>query len=270
MVATIVVLLTSLSVLGLIIFPSMAVPLSRSVLSSTVSQVEEVVVTPLPALSCRLLNQRQKKNRPSMEDPEPIPAQETEAVPPRSPPEQPPASAPAQAQAQAPPQSKKRPLESNPAIQQSKYFKMRSVLKDLRPHFIEVLKTSNFRECKAAEEIREHVKILMDLYRQMVTETASMAKCTNVPEGPTTTAEARDSQKVRDFRPPENHRTDQAFNELSENKQRAEDVGNGQSMIGGSAFGWNFVTFPTSGSEPVYYGVTKESFRAAQVNLQGQ
>ncbi|XP_031387203.1 uncharacterized protein LOC116200491 [Punica granatum] len=205
-----------------------------------------------------------------MEDPEPIPAQETEAVPPRSPPEQPPASAPAQAQAQAPPQSKKRPLESNPAIQQSKYFKMRSVLKDLRPHFIEVLKTSNFRECKAAEEIREHVKILMDLYRQMVTETASMAKCTNVPEGPTTTAEARDSQKVRDFRPPENHRTDQAFNELSENKQRAEDVGNGQSMIGGSAFGWNFVTFPTSGSEPVYYGVTKESFRAAQVNLQGQ
>lgn len=114
------------------------------------------------------------------------------------------------------------------------------------------------------------MKILMDLYKQMVTETAFMGKCTNIPEGPTITAEARDNQRARDFKPPEHHRTDQTSAKLSENKQRIEDVGSRQPMVGGSAFGWNFVTFPASGSEPVYYGVTKESFRATQVNLQGQ
>lgn len=39
---------------------------------------------------------------------------------------------------QAPQTTKKRPLENNANIQDSKYFKMCAVLKDLRPHFIEV------------------------------------------------------------------------------------------------------------------------------------
>lgn len=102
------------------------------------------------------------------------------------------------------------------------------------------------------------------------TETALMAKRTNITERPTITAEARDNQKARDFKLPVHHRADQTSDKLSENKRRAEDVGTGQSMVGGSVFGWNFVTFPASGSEPVYYGVTKESFRATHVNLQGQ
>lgn len=39
------------------------------------------------------------------------------------------------------------------------------------------------------------------------------------------------------------------------------------SIVGGSAFGWNFVTFIT-GTEPIYYGVTKDSFRASQKVVQ--
>lgn len=73
-----------------------------------------------------------------MEDPEPTPCQDAEAIAPRTPPEQPPVPSPAPPQPQSSPQTKKRRLESNPSIQQSKYFKMRSALIELRPHFIEV------------------------------------------------------------------------------------------------------------------------------------
>ena len=37
----------------------------------------------------------------------------------------------------------------------------------------------------------------------------------------------------------------------------------GSYVVGGSAFGWNFITF--TGKDPVYYGVTKETFRATYV-----
>ncbi|KAK4770327.1 hypothetical protein SAY87_030859 [Trapa incisa] len=200
-----------------------------------------------------------------MADPEPTPSQDAEAVAPRTPPEQTPAAPPAPPQPQSSPHARKRALESNPSIRQSKYLKIRSTLKELRPHFVEVLKTPSFRECKAADEIRENMKILMDLYKQLVTETTFIGKCTNIPEGLAKTAEARGSQQARDCKS-----TDQTSVKLSENKQHTEGVGNGQSLVGGSAFGWNFVTFPVSGSEPVYYGITKESFRAAQVNMQGK
>lgn len=43
-------------------------------------------------------------------------------------------------------------------------------------------------------------------------------------------------------------------------KQQGEDgQPQGTYIVGGSAFGWNFITY--SGKEPVYYGVTKEEFR---------
>ena len=34
-------------------------------------------------------------------------------------------------------------------------------------------------------------------------------------------------------------------------------------IVGGSVFGWNFITF--SGSKPVYYGVTKEAYRSNHI-----
>lgn len=73
-----------------------------------------------------------------MEDPKP--AQDTatqNSIPPSTA-----QTAPPQPSAPSSPDKggKKRPLDINAGIQNSPYFKMRLILKDLRPHFIEVLK----------------------------------------------------------------------------------------------------------------------------------
>lgn len=142
---------------------------------------------------------------------------------------------------------------------------MRAVLSDLRPHFVEVLRTPDFRNCKSAEEIRKQVRLLMDLYTQMTGN--------SVPEVQPSAAENRNGQKAPEFKSKEH--PEQRSSKPSDNKpfqsgfasekQRPDD--DGKYIVGASAFGWNFITFP--GNEPVYYGVTKESFRAAQVNVQG-
>lgn len=49
------------------------------------------------------------------------------------------------------------------------------------------------------------------------------------------------------------------------NKQPVFVNSRGTFLVGGSAFGWNFITY--TGEKPVYYGLTKESFRTAQSKL---
>lgn len=115
----------------------------------------------------------------------------------------------------------------------------------------------------------------MDLYKQMTAETVSMGKCKNVPEAQPTLSENKDGQKPherhQDVKQAEQSVPDRAFAKPSEDmpfptanlseKQRPEDGwAQGTYVVGGSAFGWNFITFP--GSKPAYYGVTKETFRA--------
>ncbi|KAL6322634.1 hypothetical protein AAG906_015320 [Vitis piasezkii] len=159
---------------------------------------------------------------------EPNPAQTNPTPPPNAPQNLPPP--PPQPPTSLPQKTKKRSLDSNVSIQNSKYFKTRAVVKDLRPHFIEVLRSPDFRNCKAANEIREHVK------------------------------QAEQSVPDRAFAKPSEDMPFPTAN-LSE-KQRPEDGwAQGTYVVGGSAFGWNFITFP--GSKPAYYGVTKETFRAA-------
>ncbi|KAK3194823.1 hypothetical protein Dsin_026133 [Dipteronia sinensis] len=143
-----------------------------------------------------------------------------------------------------PPQSKKRPLENNVQIQDSKYFKMRLVVKDIRPHFLEVLRTPDFRNCKASSEIQEQIKIVMEIYKQMTLEKLSI---------------------TQSMLPPDAKAAGQQFqSDVVTEKQQPQDGGETHKshIVGGSAFGWNFITF--SGPEPVYYGVTKESFRTSQ------
>ncbi|KAF8412256.1 hypothetical protein HHK36_000216 [Tetracentron sinense] len=57
---------------------------------------------------------------------------------------------------QAPPllQNKKRKFD-NVDIQNSNYFKILAVVKELRPYFIEVLRTPDYQNCKAAHEIQK-------------------------------------------------------------------------------------------------------------------
>ncbi|XP_030474361.2 uncharacterized protein LOC115691773 [Syzygium oleosum] len=177
------------------------------------------------------------QSKPAQNQPPPPP-------PPRAAPPQPPARPPPQPQRQR--SNRKRPLEPSVWIQASPYYKMRSVLGDLRPSFIEVLATPDFRNCRAAQEIREKLKLFMELYRQMTAsaESISSTKYNNVKDGKRVKGENQDTEK----RQPEVLET------------------RGSYIVGGSAFGWNFITFP--GHKPAYYGPTKESFRASQVELQ--
>ncbi|XP_021800817.1 uncharacterized protein LOC110745055 [Prunus avium] len=186
-----------------------------------------------------------------MEDPNPAQPTVTQiANPPNSeealPPQPPPSS--------LPPKTKKRPLDNDAHISNSSYFKVRAVLKEIRPHFLEVLRTPDFRLCKAANDIQEQVKLLMELYKQMTAEAVSTARCKNVPEGQPLSGEK--SQDTRaSGKPSENKFPSGVSSEKAEDGQIQ-----GTYVVGGSAFGWNFITF--LGSEPVYCGITKESFRA--------
>lgn len=76
----------------------------------------------------------------SMEDPKPAPDPTAQASPGQPP---------------LPPQSKKRPLDADASsVQNSKYFKMRAMLGDLRPHFIEVrIRSDGITSCPSKERI---------------------------------------------------------------------------------------------------------------------
>ncbi|XP_052171206.1 leucine-rich repeat extensin-like protein 3 [Diospyros lotus] len=156
-----------------------------------------------------------------------------------------------------PANSKKRPLDQIDHIKNSRYFKMRAVLKDLRPHFIEVLRTPDIQNCKAAHEIREQMKILMDLYKEMTTETISITKCNYVQERPVASELQQDGQKSGE---------PSLLGNLSEKLRTEDSRHQGTFVVGGSAFGWNFITYP--GKEAVYYGRTKDVFRSANVILE--
>ena len=94
------------------------------------------------------------------------------------------------------------------------------------------------------------VKLLMELCKQMTAETVSATRSKNAP--------AEKPQDTRAFGKPSENKFPTG---VSREKQRAEDgQTQGTYIVGGSAFGWNFITFV--GEEPVYYGITKESFRA--------
>ncbi|GAV81055.1 hypothetical protein CFOL_v3_24514 [Cephalotus follicularis] len=202
----------------------------------------------------------------AMGEPKPVQDQPIQTAEPQTtsttPPPQPPPPVPLT--------NRKRPLDTNAQIQDTNYFKMRLVIKDLRPHILEVIRTSDFRDCEAAHEIREHIKLLMDLYKEMTVERVSIVNSITVPESLLSSGNNGVGKK-----PQEQPQTNSLIAKKSVNnpfqsgtvfdKQRPGDSeARGTYIIGGSAFGWNFITF--TASDPVYYGVTKEAFRISQVN----
>ncbi|EEF50515.1 neural Wiskott-Aldrich syndrome protein [Ricinus communis] len=160
--------------------------------------------------------------------------------------------------------SKKRPLDSNVQLQDCTYFKIRAVLKDIRPHLLEVLRTVDFRNCKGADELRQRLKLLMELYKELTAEAFITKKPKNEPGGQHLSSENGAAEKpqkqLQDVKPTEQLQSDHVFAKPSE--KEAIHLEEQSCYIGGSAFGWNFITFP--GSKPVFYGRTKEAFRAAQ------
>lgn len=100
---------------------------------------------------------------------------------------------------------------------------------------------------------------MMDLYKEMMAETISITRGMNLPE---TTPLSGDTQKLKEGA---NAVADKVISsaDLSEDPQSDDGQPHGTFVVGGSAFGWNFVTF--LGGKPEYYGRTKEMFRAENV-----
>ncbi|GAB2252052.1 hypothetical protein Droror1_Dr00004899 [Drosera rotundifolia] len=165
--------------------------------------------------------------------------------------------------------SKKRPIEG---FQEFPYFKLRALVRDLRPLFLEVIKAPDIRDSKAAVEIQEKMKPMLDLCREMAAETTAAATFSNAQENkhelkPTTghpqdmkptehlQADRKSTKSAADRRFPTGNNSEKLLAKDEADKEKSY-------IVGGSAFGWNFVTF--NGTKVVYYGRTKESFRAAK------
>ncbi|KAM1486411.1 hypothetical protein ACFX2I_000614 [Malus domestica] len=98
-----------------------------------------------------------------------------------------------------------------------------------------------------------NVKLLMELCKQMMAETVSAIRSKNAP--------GEKPQDTRAFGKPSEKKFPSGV--ASENPWAEDGQTQGTNIIGGPAFGWNFITFV--GEEPVYYGITKESFREETV-----
>ncbi|KAL9385459.1 hypothetical protein Peur_022469 [Populus x canadensis] len=196
--------------------------------------------------------------------PPPPPAAPAPApAPPPPPPPAAPAPAPQPPPPSVPPESKKRPLDNCGPIQECSYFKMRAVVKDIRPRVLEMLGTVDFRSCKGAEELQEKLKLLMELYKQMTAEKATITKWKITPNSSESGVGLKPQEQLQETA--DQSQPGQVFAKPSEKQQAEHSENQGTHIVGGSAFGWNFITFP--GSKPIYYGRTKELFRAARVTL---
>ncbi|XP_010523023.1 PREDICTED: uncharacterized protein LOC104801446 [Tarenaya hassleriana] len=161
---------------------------------------------------------------------------------------------------------RKRPLECNMQIENSKYFKMRLIVRDLRPLFLELLRTPDFKNCKAAREVQEKMKLVLELYQQM---TGEPAKCEDAPKTQSLSNGNVVDQILQDASVKSVEMQSFQTGALSEKHQSEgnNSVG-GDPVVGGSAFGWNFVTF--GGTEPVFYGMTKEEYRSSHPITKGE
>ncbi|KAG7595447.1 hypothetical protein ISN44_As06g000500 [Arabidopsis suecica] len=156
---------------------------------------------------------------------------------------------------------RKRALEANLQIESSNYYKMRLLVKDLRPHVLEVLRTPDFSNSKAAIEIQEKMNLMLQLYQEMIgespkrektakSESLSNGKAIHQTPQSTTTSVLRSSESS--YVQTDNHNSD----------------GDGDKVVGGSAFGWNFITSGGPGTEPVYSGMSKEEYRSSHPIIQ--
>jgi hypothetical protein len=107
------------------------------------------------------------------------------------------------------------------------------------------------------------LKLLMELYKQMTAEKLSTTNWKTAPNSGENGVGLKPQEQLHDTA--DQTRPGHVFAKLSEKQQAEHSQNQGTHIVGGSAFGWNFITF--TGSMPIYYGRTKESFRAAHVTL---
>lgn len=111
------------------------------------------------------------------------------------------------------------------------------------------------------------MKVLMKLYEEMTSETITLEKCKNLADGGHDQKNPTDVKPSEHTQPPPPLEKERIFiRKASEERPTSEMLEaaaqQGSYIVGGSAFGWNFITYPTS-KLAAYYGRTKEEFRAA-------
>ncbi|KAH7691735.1 hypothetical protein IHE45_01G018200 [Dioscorea alata] len=147
----------------------------------------------------------------------------------------------------APPHSESRKRKALDAgdFQHSGYFKIRAIVKELRPFFIQVMieltkqlrtDTPSPPNPKKQEQTFTGVKTEHYLGELQVEQ-----KNVQVPKASEFNPHANISDEVK----------------KSNESGKEQDGLQGTFVVGGSPIGWNFVVFP--GSVPVYYGRTKAS-----------
>ncbi|XP_022738515.1 uncharacterized protein LOC111291162 [Durio zibethinus] len=158
---------------------------------------------------------------------------------------------------------------------QNSYYKIRVLVRQLRPHFIQVLQTPDFRNCNAAHEIKKNLKLVLDLYKQMIAETDPPVNVVTEPQtlSGENVFEEQDPDKVQEGKEAELLKTEDCAEKSTDIKHPMpcsssewklnDDQFRGSYIVGGSVFGWNFITY--GGSKPVYYGLTKESYLNRQM-----
>ncbi|KAH9605535.1 hypothetical protein KSS87_001921 [Heliosperma pusillum] len=153
--------------------------------------------------------------------------------------------------------SKKRSLDYAYLSQNFPYFKMRAVITELRPLILKAILAPTLDTCEARRGVQEKLELLLDQCRQQ--KTASVINCNGGPGRKHT-----DNGKQPEPKLPQLPRVTQEKRVSTGNviaKQKHENQGiPGSYIVGGSAFGWNFLMF--QGTKPEYYGRTKEGFRA--------
>lgn len=109
---------------------------------------------------------------------------------------------------------------------------------------------------------------MVDLYKQMIAETEQAEKFISEHKPMAADSFFRNSSSagLEAKQKPDIHQAQQwSYNpfDYSSLDKSSSTTGDRQSyVVGGSVFGWNYITY--LGDKSVYYGVTKESFRSSQ------
>uniref|UniRef100_A0A803KZ83 Uncharacterized protein n=2 Tax=Chenopodium quinoa TaxID=63459 RepID=A0A803KZ83_CHEQI len=138
---------------------------------------------------------------------------------------------------------------------------MRAFIRDLRPLFLQVLRAPDFQNCEAARKIQEKMTLMVELCRHQTAEKVPLAKCNSGAGNLDFTNEKQGGPVQKPADQPSQEKRFPVGNNLEKPTHGSTRI-TGTYIVGGSAFGWNFITF--HGTKPEYYGRTKESFRAGK------
>ncbi|XP_052145097.1 uncharacterized protein LOC127764283 [Oryza glaberrima] len=167
-----------------------------------------------------------------------------------------PTAPPLDVPAPAPPPPKKRKVEEA-GFHNSAYYKIRATVADLRVRFVQVYEATDFRNSDAAREILKEIKVVMELAKKMRHDLGATFEPAKPPEKPL-------AGVVKDgpVEPPPSAENNHAPQTEKMGETPSSEIAQGSCVTGGSPIGWNFLVWP--GGEVVYYGRTKEVFRAGQ------